>query len=111
LLWRLIGVVATFHWVCAGWIFFRAETFSKAALLFERLTTMTVYHPNLHGSVLAVLALGLGSHWAPEAWYVRLQSGFVALPAPAQGVALLAVGLVLREVVSSESVPFVYFQF
>jgi D-alanyl-lipoteichoic acid acyltransferase DltB (MBOAT superfamily) len=110
--WLHLGAVAaTFHVVCAGWIFFRAETFQKAAIIFTQLMTLSTHHTNLAPSVLAVLAVGLVSHGCPEAWYTRAQGTFSRLPAPAQGFALLGVGLVLRELASAEAVPFVYFQF
>jgi D-alanyl-lipoteichoic acid acyltransferase DltB (MBOAT superfamily) len=108
---RALGVLLTFHTVCAAWIFFRAESFDHAALLFSQLASGTTFHPNLHAPVLAVLAIGLLSHWAPEKWHVAGRAAFVRLPAVAQGVALFAVALALREMASAEAVPFVYFQF
>lgn len=42
---RLLGVVATFHFVCACWVFFRAETFAQAHLMFSQLGTLTTFHP------------------------------------------------------------------
>jgi len=108
---RVLGVVLTFHVVAAAWIFFRAESFAKAALFFERLSSLTTYHPNLDGRVLGVLGLGLLSHYLPERWYEAGKAAFVRLPALAQGFALVGAGLVLRQMASAEAVPFVYFQF
>jgi D-alanyl-lipoteichoic acid acyltransferase DltB (MBOAT superfamily) len=108
---RAVATLLTFHFVTAAWIFFRAESFSHAGLMFTQLGTGTTFHPNLHPGVLAVLALGLFSHWAPESWYLRAQQGFTALPAPAQGLVLFCVALALREMASAQAVPFVYFQF
>jgi hypothetical protein len=108
---RVACVVGTFHLVCAAWVFFRAETFSKAWLFFDRLATLTTFHPNLHGSVLAVLAVGLVSHWLPERWYEGARDAFARAPAPAQGAALFFAALALREMASADAVPFVYFQF
>jgi alginate O-acetyltransferase complex protein AlgI len=108
---HVLCVLATFHFVCAAWIFFRAETFNDAWLMFSRIATLTHYHPNLHGQVLAVLALGLVTHFAPEYWYIASRRAFVRAPAFAQGLALFGAGLALREMASAEAVPFVYFQF
>ncbi len=106
-----ISVLITFHFVCICWVFFRAETFQKAWLVFAQIGSLSTYHPNLHSSVLAVLAVGLISHWLPERWFERTQAGFIRMPAPVQGVVLFGVALVLREMISAEAVPFVYFQF
>lgn len=108
---RALGVLVTFHFVCACWVFFRAETFSQAHLLFSQLGTLTTYHPNLHPTVLVVLALGLATHLMPEQLYVRARETFIRLPAPAQGLALFLAAVALRQMASSSAVPFVYFQF
>jgi D-alanyl-lipoteichoic acid acyltransferase DltB (MBOAT superfamily) len=65
---RLSCVLLTFHLVCAAWIFFRAETFQKAWSMFAQLSTFTTHHTNLDPRVVAVLAIGLLGHWAPEPW-------------------------------------------
>jgi D-alanyl-lipoteichoic acid acyltransferase DltB (MBOAT superfamily) len=110
-LWRVLGVLFTFHFVTLTWILFRSDSFGMAWAFFGRLTALTTYHPNLDPRVLGVLALGLVSHFVPARAYDTLRQGFATLPAPAQGVALFAVALGLREMASAEAVPFVYFQF
>jgi alginate O-acetyltransferase complex protein AlgI len=106
-----LSVLGTFHVVCAGWVFFRAESFHQAALFFSQLLAFTGHHPNLRASLVWALAVGMLTHWAPESWYVWLRRQFIALPAPAQGLALFAAGLALREMATAQAVPFVYFQF
>jgi alginate O-acetyltransferase complex protein AlgI len=108
---RVLSVVLTLHAVMAAWVFFRAESLQKAWSVYAQLGTLTTYHPNLDPRVLCVLALGLGTHYLPERWYVSLREGFGRLPAPAQGLALFFAALTLREMASLEAVPFVYFQF
>jgi D-alanyl-lipoteichoic acid acyltransferase DltB (MBOAT superfamily) len=111
LLPRLFRTAVTFHFVCAAWIFFRAPTFRDAARLFRQLATLSSFHPNLSTPVLAVLGVGLVSHWLPERWYTAARGGFGRLPVPAQGVALFAAAVLLRKMQSADVVPFVYFQF
>ncbi|MFC1642988.1 MBOAT family O-acyltransferase [Myxococcota bacterium] len=108
---RCLSVLLTFHVVCAGWIFFRADSFQVAAIYISQMLTFTTYHPNLTAPALALLSLGMVTHWAPEHWYVAARAQFTRLPAPAQGLALFATALVLRELSAAEAVPFVYFQF
>jgi len=105
------GVFLTFHFVCATWIFFRADTFQGATRMFSSLMTLSTFHPNLPAPVVAVLALGLGSHFVPERWYEEAGRRFSGMPALAQGAALSAIAVVLRRMESAEAVPFVYFQF
>jgi hypothetical protein len=40
-----------------------------------------------------------------------VKDGFVRLPGPAQGLALFAAALALRQMGEARAVPFVYFQF
>ncbi len=108
---HVVGVVLTFHLVCVAWVFFRAESFQKAKLVFSQLAELTTYHPNLPRSVVLVLALGLVAHFVPKDLYLKLRDGFARLPAPAQGVALFVAAVFIRQMASSDAVPFVYFQF
>lgn len=110
-LFRVVSLACTFHVVCAGWVFFRAESFQHAALYFSRLLTLSTYHPNLPQNVVAVLLVGLASHFVPERWYMIAREFFIVSPPTTQGACLLVAGLVLRAMASAEAVPFVYFQF
>jgi D-alanyl-lipoteichoic acid acyltransferase DltB (MBOAT superfamily) len=108
---RLIAVIATFHYVCFAWIFFRAPTFARASLVLRQLTTLTTFHPNLPRLVLLALGVGLIAHFTPRTVYERARTRFTRLPAPVQGVLLFGVAIVLHEISSTAAVPFVYFQF
>jgi alginate O-acetyltransferase complex protein AlgI len=111
ILLKAVKVVLTFHFVTAAWILFRADSFGHAATYFGRLASLTTYHPNLYPRLLAVMAVGLVSHFVPEGSYQALRTRFAGLPAPAQGVTLFAAALCVREMASAQAVPFVYFQF
>ncbi|HEX4478617.1 MAG TPA: MBOAT family O-acyltransferase, partial [Polyangiaceae bacterium] len=108
---NVVRVLMTFHFVCVAWVFFRAPTFTAARRMFAQLATLSTFHPNLPASVLAVLAVGLASHWTPDAVVKWVKDGFVRLPGPAQGLALFAAALALRQMGEARAVPFVYFQF
>jgi alginate O-acetyltransferase complex protein AlgI len=108
---RVAATVITFHFVCFAWIFFRADSFTGASRMLAELGTLSTFHPNLPGALVAVLAVGLGSHFVPERWYLFLRDGFVRLPAPTQGLALFGTAVLLRQFESADAVPFVYFQF
>ena len=108
---HVVSVFVTFHVVCVAWIFFRAETFRAAWVMFTQLGSLSTYHPNLSAPVVAVLAVGLCSHYVPERWFQKAQSGFIQMPAPAQAAALFCAAWIVRSMASAEAVPFVYFQF
>jgi alginate O-acetyltransferase complex protein AlgI len=111
--WAFTGlsVLCTFHVVGAGWIYFRSETFQKAAIFYSQLSTFTSHHANLSWTLVAALAVGMLTHWAPERWYAAAREGFIRAPFLLQGLVLLVAALVLREMSTAEAVPFVYFQF
>jgi hypothetical protein len=76
---RVLGVVVTFHFVSAAWIFFRSSDFAAARLFYERLATLTTYHPNLDPRVVGVLIAGLACHFVPHAHFERAKLAFGAL--------------------------------
>ncbi len=108
---RVVAGLATFHFVCFAWIFFRAPTFAKATAVIKQIASGTTFHPNLPPRVLGVLALGFATHMIPHSLYDRMKEAFARLPAPAQALCLLVAAYVLREAASRETVPFIYFQF
>ncbi len=108
---RLIATTLTFHFVCLGWVFFRAENFSKASLVLRRIASLSTYHPNLHPLILSMLALGLISHATPKSWDNQVRRQFGRLPVVAQGLCLFLLALTIRRLATAQSVPFVYFQF
>ncbi len=108
---KALRLLLTFHLVCLAWVFFRSPSFAQAWLMFSQLTTLTTFHPNLGWQVVLVLALGLGSHWAPERLYRGALQAFQRAPFPIQGLLLLLAAMMVRRLASAEAVPFVYFQF
>jgi alginate O-acetyltransferase complex protein AlgI len=108
---HVVSVIATFHFVCFAWIFFRAPTFAHATLMLERMSKLTVESPNLAPKVLAVLALGLVTHFFPRRWFERARDSFIQSPAVVQGVALAAFAYALHFAASAKAEPFIYGQF
>ena len=108
---RLLSVLLTFHVVCVAWVFFRSNDFHVAKLMFSRMATLSTYHPNIHSLPMAMLIVGLVTHFLPERWSRGVRDAFPKLPAVVQGLALFLAALALRQMQSAEAVPFVYFQF
>ncbi len=106
-----ISVLITVHFVLVCWVFFRAETFAKASLIFSRLASGTSHHTNLPSTLLVVLAVGILGHYVPDKWFNRAQKYFIHAPWPVKALALFGAALLLRKMASTDAVPFVYFQF
>jgi alginate O-acetyltransferase complex protein AlgI len=108
---RVIKVVATLHFVVLSRVFFRATDLGNARDVLERLTAGDVGYGHMVTSVWCLLVIGYVAHYLPRDWYVRVQTAFVKLPAPAQGLALAGLGGALLQVVSADVVPYIYLQF
>jgi alginate O-acetyltransferase complex protein AlgI len=104
--------LATFHLVCLGWVFFRADTFGTATSMLGRLvtgwSTPTLLVTPL---VLVAIALMLALQLLPRG-AGRLIADRVAELRPAAMGAVLAVALFVIATLGPRGVaPFIYFQF
>jgi alginate O-acetyltransferase complex protein AlgI len=108
---RWASRLATFHFVCFAWVFFRAPTFGHATLMLERLVrgAWTLQHAGPR--VALVIAAALLVHWMPRAWETRSREAFVRKPAFVQGLVLAAAAVVLHIAAAAKPEPFVYGQF
>jgi D-alanyl-lipoteichoic acid acyltransferase DltB (MBOAT superfamily) len=112
---RGLAVLATFHFVCFAWIFFRAPTFDHAALVLHQIARgrWTFDHVTVaaRDRILAIIAIAVALHVAPLAWKQRLRETFVRIPAPVQGLVLAAAAVALHLAALTKPEPFVYGQF
>jgi len=108
---RPLAIVLVFHFVCVGWVFFRAPSFTAALEWFRALANPLTTNPLVTPLVVICLLLGLALHFTPARVHPALTERFHRLPAPAQSL-LLGLLLVLLSACSPEGVaPFIYFQF
>ena len=108
---RVLAVLATFHWVCLAWVFFRATDFSNALAVLGQVAEGSTRTDNLPPLLAGLLAVGLLSHFVPAKTFARIRATFIAMPAPAKGAALFGVAILLHEAASVQAAPFIYFQF
>ena len=92
-------------------ILFRATSLENAIDITTRLGSGTFSVAQISSGVWALLIGSFVAHYTPKHWFQSLELQFKAMPAPAQGVALAAVGFVLSAVATSQVVPYIYFQF
>lgn len=109
---RVVGGVITFHFVCAAWVFFRAEKLEVALGVFKQISRFSFDRSNLPLPVIVVTILGFTAHWLlPERTWDVTQKGFVRLPALAQALVLFILAVGLYYVASTDVVPFIYTKF
>ncbi|MEE8410092.1 MAG: MBOAT family protein [Myxococcota bacterium] len=100
----------TFHFVCAGWVFFRAVSFDHAVEVFRGLARASGAPTLATLPVLLVMAVGFTTHLLPRQIEVRTADLFARLPVVCQAVVLVA-SLALFDAMALTAHPFIYFQF
>jgi hypothetical protein len=104
--------LGTFHFVCLGWVFFRAGSFGTALLMLWRLIVGGFgSSPLLTWAVVLAIGFGIGTQYLRDDAGPRMQHVFSRLPAVAQGV-VIGMGLFVITTLGPAGVaPFIYFRF
>ncbi|MDQ3033201.1 MAG: MBOAT family protein [Myxococcota bacterium] len=107
-----LAVIATFHVVCIGWVFFRAASLGDALVVLERIVrSVALEAPSL--SIFEPVAWTIAAVVAWE-WLQRGRQHGLELPGASAGTRVaIALACVLAIALGGpiESVPFIYFQF
>jgi alginate O-acetyltransferase complex protein AlgI len=104
--------VATFQYVCLGWIFFRATSFANAFDMLSRLVSgWSVPSTLVTFPVILTIVVGIGTQYVPERFSARAQDIFGRLGPVPQGTALAAILLVITTMGPPGVAPFIYFKF
>jgi len=105
---RALSRVLTFHGVCLGWVFFRAETWERSQMVLRGLVDFGTPAHQLPGLVGPWLAVAAVSHLlGASGWWRRR---WVSAGPDLHGVAAAAL-LLLAFACATESPAFLYFQF
>ena len=108
---RLLQHVATFHFVCLGWLFFRADSIGTAFHMLGRLFTAFGSAPAVTPLLVLVIALMLAVQFAPRDVPERVQDWFSQLRPVAQGAVLAGVLFLITSAGPQGVAPFIYFRF
>jgi D-alanyl-lipoteichoic acid acyltransferase DltB (MBOAT superfamily) len=115
-LWRTLGIVFTFHFVCFSWIFFRAETFEIAISMIKQI--FTFFHPEIiidvfagYKMVFVVMIIGFVMHFVPKRIENKFINYTIAMPLIWKAIALTAIIVFIMQIKSSEILAFIYFRF
>lgn len=92
-------------------ILFRATGLDNAWDVTVRLFSGTASVAQVSTGVWLVLVATFVAHYLPRDLFRRVESTFVRMPAPLQGVTLAGVGAALGAVATQQVVPYIYFQF
>jgi D-alanyl-lipoteichoic acid acyltransferase DltB (MBOAT superfamily) len=106
-----LAALATFHFVCFAWIFFRAPSFAHAALALRQIARGSWALEHIAPKVFAVLALALVLHLVPARRELLARSAFVRSTPVVQGLVLAFAAILLHWAAGAKPEPFVYGQF
>jgi D-alanyl-lipoteichoic acid acyltransferase DltB (MBOAT superfamily) len=115
-LWKALGIVCTFHFVCFSWIFFRAESFEIATSMINQI--FTFFHPEIIVEVLTgykivfiVMLAGFVLHFMPKRIENKFIDYIIGMSLIWKTIILTAVIVFIMQIKSSEILAFIYFQF
>lgn len=108
---RALACFWTVHFVCLGWVFFRAATLENALEILAQIGSLTLSAANLSATILLIGGIALAGHYAPKKWLDASESLFARTPFFAQAALLLLLAFSIRYVAATGSAPFVYTQF
>jgi len=108
----LLRWLATFHFICLGWVFFRSETLSDAgALLGQLFTSFLSPAPNINAVFVGVVVCALFAQMLSRQTLANVQTQLANLPAWVVAVGFGIWMLVVDQFGPEGVAPFIYFQF
>jgi hypothetical protein len=104
--------LGTFHFVCLGWIFFRAESIDRAFEILGRILTGWSFSAPLVTPLLVfVIAASLAAQYVPPITMDAVRARFSLLRPVLQAVCVAGAMLVIDVLGPQGVAPFIYFQF
>ncbi|MHB8873498.1 MAG: MBOAT family O-acyltransferase [Myxococcaceae bacterium] len=109
--WRPIAMLLTFHFVCLGWVLFRAPSLETAVEMLAALGGGWEVGPWLSPALVLALGAGLLGQALPARAALAFRTRAARLPLAAQGL-MLAVAILFLEALGPQGIaPFIYFRF
>jgi alginate O-acetyltransferase complex protein AlgI len=109
---RVIATLIVFHFVCLGWIFFRAEDFEMARLYLVGLGAGWSDGLQQAGPfMVALLAVGMAGQFTPAALFERAAAAFGRMPVWGLGATAGSVVAAINALGPAGVAPFIYFRF
>jgi D-alanyl-lipoteichoic acid acyltransferase DltB (MBOAT superfamily) len=108
---RYAVIFFTFQFVCATWVFFRADTVSDAVDVFSRIGSLTFSAEHISLAIALYLAAAILLHAAPESWFDHAVALFSRTPFMLQGATIAGIVLALQTLAGKGAAPFAYSKF
>ena len=108
---QILATIATFHFVCFAWVFFRAHDAAAAITYLSELASLRGGVDQLRPATLGLIVLGLALQFTPRGWATRAARSAAAMPDWALGAATGLAIVVAGALGSDDVAPFIYFQF
>jgi alginate O-acetyltransferase complex protein AlgI len=107
-----LGRLLTFHVVCFAWIFFRADSFSRAGEVITRLVdAWGQSSPLVTTSVVLAILVGIVGQYLRPAAIGSMLGSFGRLPVVAQSACVAVALTVINTLGPTGVAPFIYFRF
>ena len=108
---RALAVIATYHFVCFTWIFFRAGSVANALDILERIASLSVGFENVAPLLTVTMIVGAAALFVKKQWYGWAMEQFAVRPFYVHAAALMLVALLLQSLGGRGTAPFVYSRF
>lgn len=113
---RVIGIMLTFGFVCATWVFFRSPSMEVAGQVFSQI--FTAFHPEIfldfikgYKWVVLLMAIGYLLHFASARVEARTLCLVQRMPVVLYAVMMTALIWLIMQMRNGDVQPFIYFQF
>jgi len=108
---KLLGWSLMFNAVVFARVFFRADTMELARTMFAQIFTFTTDLARISTMAWSAFAACVILYAMPKIVFDKTQWLFVESPVWLRTLALIALGLSIRQIASFESQPYIYFQY
>ncbi|HNW99091.1 MAG TPA: MBOAT family O-acyltransferase [Bacteroidales bacterium] len=115
-IYKFISIFITFHFLCFSFIIFRAADVATAMKIYSKIFTSLDFSlftqwVNLYLYPFLILIFGLVLHYTPMKWNVSLQNSFTKLHWILKAAVVVFAFILIYQVFSSQSQPFIYLEF
>ena len=115
-IYRLISILITFHFLCFSFIIFRVKSIPIALKFYEKIFTSVDFclagqWMNLYLYPFIVLIFGLILHYTPIKWNTSLLNIYTKRHWSLKAIIIVIAFVVIYQVFSSQSQPFIYLEF
>lgn len=116
-IWKPIAILITFHFVSFCWIFFRARDFATALNVINQIGQLSWQWEKwwiliqAYQNAFLLILIGFVWHYIPKNWMNYLHIGYHKLPLVGKALIMGFVFWIVYATASSDTQPFIYFQF